>query len=303
MDALVIAGPTAVGKTALALDIAQRHDAEIINMDSAIVYQGMDIGTAKPSIEEQQAVIHHLVDIRRPDQAYSAADFTRDAEALVTDIRARGKLPIVVGGTMLYLHSWLNGLSELPSADESLRRQLQQAWEADPAALHQQLLMQDPIAGQRIHANDPQRIIRALEVIQLTGQPLSALQHQRKPTQHALGVVFVMPPSKEWLHARIAIRFEQMLQAGLLTEVKALLDQGFDPDSPALRSVGYRQAIQYLAGEINYDEMVVLGSQATRQLAKRQLTWIKKMAAGLTVDATLGTMEQRLMTENFAQLR
>jgi tRNA dimethylallyltransferase len=163
--------------------------------------------------------------------------------------------------------------------------------------------MQDPIAGQRIHANDPQRIIRALEVIQLTGQPLSALQHQRKPTQHALGVVFVMPPSKEWLHARIAMRFEQMLQAGLLTEVKGLLEQGFDPDSPALRSVGYRQAIQYLAGEINYDEMVVLGSQATRQLAKRQLTWIKKMAAGLTVDATLGTMEQRLMTENFAQLR
>ncbi len=293
MDALVIAGPTAAGKTALALALAQQIPAEIINMDSALVYRGMDIGTAKPSVSERGQVVHHLIDIVDVTDSYSAADFVADAERLVPEIKERGKLPIVVGGTLLYLHSWQQGLSELPSADESLRAQLLQEWQSDPAALHARLCCQDPVAGQRIHPNDPQRIIRALEVIALTGTTLTKQQQKRHATQLDLAVVFIEPPSKPWLHERIEERWQLMMQQGLLDEVKSVMQatqQQFD--LPAMRCVGYRQAAQYLLGEIDAAEMERQALSATRSLAKRQLTWMKKMSAHLRLNAELALPAQ-----------
>lgn len=286
IDALVIAGPTAAGKTALALALAQQMPAEIINMDSALVYQGMDIGTAKPSVAERAQVVHHLIDIVKATDSYSAADFVADAERLVGDIKAKGKLPIVVGGTLLYLHSWMQGLSDLPSADEGLRVQLQQEWESDPAAMHARLLSLDPVAGQRIHPNDPQRILRALEVITLTGTSLTEQQQQRKATQWRLGVVFIDPPSKPWLHQRIEQRWQLMIQQGFINEVKAVMQATNNQlELPSMRCVGYRQVAQYLLGEIDAVEMEQQALSATRSLAKRQLTWMKKMPAQLRLPA------------------
>lgn len=293
MDALVIAGPTAAGKTALALALAQQIPAEIINMDSALVYRGMDIGTAKPSVSERGQVVHHLIDIVDVTDSYSAADFVADAERLVPEIRARGKLPIVVGGTLLYLHSWQQGLSDLPSADESLRAQLQQAWEADPAALHARLCVLDPVAGQRIHPNDPQRIMRALEVISLTGASLTEQQQQRKATELDLSVVFIEPPTKPWLHERMEQRWQLMMQQGFMDEVKSVMQATQQQlDLPSMRCVGYRQVAHYLLGEMDAAEMERQALSATRSLAKRQLTWMKKMPAQLRLQADLSTQEQ-----------
>lgn len=293
MDALVIAGPTAAGKTALALALAQQIPAEIINMDSALVYKGMDIGTAKPSMDERGQVGHHLIDMVEVTDSYSAADFVADAERLVPAIQARGKLPIVVGGTLLYLHSWQQGLSELPSADEALRAQLQQEWERDPAAMHARLMSLDPVAGQRIHPNDPQRILRALEVITLTGSSLTAQQQQRKATQLKLGVVFIEPPSKPWLHQRIEQRWQLMMQQGFMDEVKAVMQATNNQlDLPSMRCVGYRQIAQYLLGEIDQTIMEQQALSATRSLAKRQLTWMKKMVAQLRLSAEMTTEDQ-----------
>lgn len=293
MDALVIAGPTAAGKTALALALAQQIPAEIINMDSALVYKGMDIGTAKPSMDERGQVVHHLIDMVEVTDSYSAADFVADAERLVPEIQARGKLPIVVGGTLLYLHSWQQGLSELPSADEALRSQLQQEWERDPAAMHARLMNLDPVAGQRIHPNDPQRILRALEVITLTGSSLTAQQQQRKATQLKLGVVFIEPPSKPWLHQRIEQRWQLMMQQGFMDEVKAVMQATNNQlDLPSMRCVGYRQIAQYLLGEIDQTIMEQQALSATRSLAKRQLTWMKKMVAQLRLSAEMTTEDQ-----------
>ncbi len=293
MDALVIAGPTAAGKTALALALAHQIPAEIINMDSALVYKGMDIGTAKPSIEERGQVVHHLIDMVEVTDSYSAADFVADAERLVPEIQARGKLPIVVGGTLLYLHSWQQGLSELPSADEVLRAQLQQEWERDPTAMHARLMNLDPVAGQRIHPNDPQRILRALEVITLTGSSLTAQQQQRKATQLKLGVVFIEPPSKPWLHQRIEQRWQLMMQQGFMDEVKAVMQATNNQlDLPSMRCVGYRQIAQYLLGEIDQTIMEQQALSATRSLAKRQLTWMKKMVAQLRLSAEMTTEDQ-----------
>ncbi|MCH9742422.1 MAG: tRNA (adenosine(37)-N6)-dimethylallyltransferase MiaA [Proteobacteria bacterium] len=278
MDALVIAGPTASGKTALALAIAHQLPVEIINMDSALVYQGMDIGTAKPSLSERSAITHHLVDIKPVTEAYSAAEFVEDVERLIPEIRARGKLPVIVGGTILYLHSWLNGLSALPSADAEVRAALQKEWEADPIAMHARLVSLDPVAGNRIHPNDPQRILRALEVITLTGVSLTEQQQQRHPTQLNLGVVLIEPPSKPWLHERIACRWDQMIEQGLVDEVKhVMLQTKNDLTLPAMRCVGYRQIAQYLLGELDATQMREQALSATRSLAKRQLTWMKKI--------------------------
>jgi tRNA dimethylallyltransferase len=286
MDALVIAGPTAAGKTALALALAQQIPAEIINMDSALVYRGMDIGTAKPSVSERGQVVHHLIDIVDVTDSYSAADFVADVERLIPEIKARGRLPIVVGGTLLYLHSWQQGLSDLPSADETLRAQLQQEWETDPAAMHARLLALDPVAGQRIHPNDPQRILRALEVITLTGSSLTEQQQQRKATQLDLSLVFIEPPSKPWLHERIEQRWRLMMQQGFVDEVKAVMQATQQRlDLPSMRCVGYRQIAQYLLGEIDATEMDQQALSATRSLAKRQLTWMKKMPAHLRLQA------------------
>jgi tRNA dimethylallyltransferase len=293
MDALVIAGPTAAGKTALALEIAKRLPCEIINMDSALVYRGMDIGTAKPSLAERIQVPHHLIDIIDPGDSYSAADFVRDAELLIPQIQARGKLPVVVGGTMLYLHSWVNGLSDLPSADETIRARLQAEWQRDPIAMHQRLCDLDSVAGKRIHPNDPQRILRALEVIEITGLTLTEQHQQRSATQLDLKTVFIMPPTKEWLHQRMGQRFELMLAQGLLEEVRVLMaNPNLNALLPSMRSVGYRQAWQYLQGDITLAQLHEQALSATRSLAKRQLTWMKKMPSDLILDANLPLSEQ-----------
>jgi tRNA dimethylallyltransferase len=293
MDALVIAGPTAAGKTALALEVAKYIPSEIINMDSALVYRGMDIGTAKPTLFERQDVPHHLIDIIAPEESYSAADFVRDVEVLIPQIQARGKLPIVVGGTMLYLHSWVNGLSDLPSADDAIRARLQAEWQQDPLAMHQRLCDLDAVAGKRIHPNDPQRILRALEVIEITGLTLTEQHQQRSATQLDLKSVFIMPPTKEWLHQRMGQRFELMLARGLLDEVRLLMNNpSLTALLPSMRSVGYRQAWQYLQGEINEQQLHEQALSATRSLAKRQLTWMKKMASDLILEANLSLSEQ-----------
>ncbi len=299
MDALVIAGPTAAGKTALALALAQQIPAEIINMDSALVYRGMDIGTAKPSLAERQQVTHHLIDVVDVTESYSAADFVADVERLVPEIKARGKLPIIVGGTLLYLHSWQQGLSDLPPADETLRAQLQQEWETDAAAMHARLCQLDPVAGQRIHPNDPQRILRALEVITLTGSSLTEQQQQRKATQLELGVVFIEPPTKPWLHERMEQRWHLMMQQGFVDEVKAVMQATHHQlDLPAMRCVGYRQVAQYLLGEIDATTMEQQALSATRSLAKRQLTWMKKMTAQLklSADSSLQSQLEQVLT-------
>jgi tRNA dimethylallyltransferase len=286
MDALVIAGPTASGKTALALELANYIPCEIINMDSALVYRGMDIGTAKPSLAERIQVTHHLIDIIEPGDSYSAADFVRDVECLIPQIRARGNLPIIVGGTMLYLHSWVNGLSDLPSADDAIRARLNLEWHQSPLMLHQRLCQLDPVAGKRIHPNDPQRILRALEVIEITGASLTEQQQLRTPTKVNLKTVFIMPPCKEWLHHRMAQRFELMLAQGLLDEVRVLMQNpNLTELLPSMRSVGYRQVWQYLQGDISEQQMHELALSATRSLAKRQLTWLKKMASDLILIA------------------
>lgn len=303
MDALVIAGPTAAGKTALALALAQQIPAEIINMDSALVYRGMDIGTAKPSVSERGQVVHHLIDIVDVTDSYSAADFVADAERLVPEIKARGKLPIVVGGTLLYLHSWQQGLSDLPSADEALRAQLQQEWEVDPAAMHARLCRLDPVAGSRIHPNDPQRILRALEVITLTGASLTEQQQQRKATELDLGVVFIEPPSKPWLHERIEQRWRLMMQQGFVDEVKAVMQATQQQlDLPSMRCVGYRQVALFLQGEIDASEMEQQALSATRSLAKRQLTWMKKMQAQLRLQADVSTQKQLEQVLTYLQI-
>lgn len=295
MDVLVIAGPTASGKTALALALAQKMPVEIINMDSALVYRGMDIGTAKPSLAERQRVVHHLIDICDVREHYSAADFVRDAEQLVAQIKARNHLPVVVGGTLLYLHSWLNGLSDLPSADAALRSRLQAQWEHDPEEMHARLTQLDPIAGARIHPNDPQRIMRALEVIELTGVSLTELQQQRQTTSLDIRVVFIDPPNKAWLHQRIEQRWQQMRQQALLHEVSQVMQQTQQNMTlPAMRCVGYRQVAQFLLGEIDEATLDAQALSATRNLAKRQMTWMKRLTPHLRLQAD-HSVEQQLM--------
>jgi len=277
---LLIMGPTAAGKTELALQVAERLDGEIISVDSAMVYRGMDIGTAKPSATERARVAHHLIDILPPHESYSAARFRADAMRAIDAVRASGRLPVLVGGTMLYFAALQRGLSWLPGADAGLREQI--AWRARElgwAALHRELAAVDPAAAQRIHPNDPQRIQRALEVWQLTGVPLS--EHHRADPQSQRGLrtvkIVLSPPQREQLHERIAQRFDAMLEAGLVDEVAALRD---DPrltvDTPAMRAVGYRQVWNYLAGDWSYGKMRERAIISSRQLAKRQLTWLRR---------------------------
>ncbi len=284
---LVLTGPTAAGKTAAALAIAQAIDVEIISVDSALVYRGMDIGTAKPSATERASVPHHLIDIRDPTDPYSAAEFACDARRLVTQISARGKLPLLVGGTMLYLKVLFDGIDALPQADTSVRAGIaaeaaQKGW----PALHAELTAIDPASGARLHPGDSQRIARALEVYRLTGQPLSSFhtraaaghQNDQEPVNSLL--ISLEPQSRAWLHQRIATRFDAMLDAGLMTEVQALRSRGdLRPDLPAMRCVGYRQAWQALDENWPLAQLRERGIAATRQLAKRQLTWLRSMPA------------------------
>ena len=292
VDALALVGPTASGKTAAALAIAQRWPVEVISMDSALVYRGMDIGTAKPSAAELAQVPHHLIDIRDPTQAYNAAEFARDAHALMAEIRSRGRLPLVVGGTLLYLKALRDGLDDLPTANLALRAEIDAhaAREGWPA-LHAELARVDPVTAQRLPPNDAQRISRALEVWRASGKPLSQWFAQADAQRAAPGrlnmpVLSLEPQDRAWLHARIGQRFDAMLAAGLVDEVRALRQQPqLHAELPSMRCVGYRQAWELLERAeqqgLPFDSLTrtlhELGCAATRLLAKRQLTWLRGM--------------------------
>ncbi len=277
--AIALMGPTASGKTALALQWAQRLDTEIVSVDSALVYRGLDIGSAKPDLATLARVRHHLVDVREPHQVFSAADFASEALLAMQSLQARGLVPILAGGTGLYFEALLEGLSGMPAADAQVRAQLRtEAGERGWAALHAELAAVDPQAGARIHANDPQRISRALEVFRLTGEPISAWQARRVPRRFPFRVLRLVlcPRDRALLHERIELRFDAMLAAGFLDEVRALrADPRLHAELPAMRAVGYRQAWRHLAGETDADGFREQALAATRQLAKRQLTWLR----------------------------
>ena len=272
-------GPTASGKTALAIRLAQELGGEIISVDSALVYRGMDIGTAKPSPDERGGIPHHLIDILDPLEPYSTGQFQKDAEALMIAIRARGHIPILAGGTMLYFHGLSHGLATLPPANSFVREAIaeeaqRRGWEA----LHQDLEKIDPVAAARIHPRDPQRIQRALEVFRLTGTPMTTLiEKTQKKSDDPLLKLVLRPGDREELHQRIERRFMAMLEQGLIEEVARLFDRGdLHADLPALRAVGYRQVWSYLEGDCSRDAMIERAVIATRQFAKRQMTWLQK---------------------------
>lgn len=292
---LALAGPTASGKTAAALAIvrAQRArggpDVEVISVDSALVYRGMDIGTAKPDAAELAEVRHHLVDLIEPTGAYSAAEFAQDASRLVGEIHARGHRALLVGGTMLYLKAWLEGIDPLPAADPAVRAAIDERARAlGWPALHAELARIDPVTAARLAPADAQRIQRALEVFELSGQPLSALHRKDRtgrpghvPSPAGPGTLIALEPaSRAWLHARIAQRFMQMLDAGLVDEVRRLRARGdLHAGLPSMRCVGYRQTWEMLDGVFPAADLAERGIAATRQLAKRQLTWLRGMAS------------------------
>jgi tRNA dimethylallyltransferase len=270
----------------VALALAAEFPVEIISVDSALVYRGMDIGTAKPSLAERQAVVHHLMDIRDPTQTYSAADFARDAAALIGDIRSRGKLPLLVGGTMLYVKALIEGLDDLPLANPGIRADIQkEAHDKGWPALHAQLALVDPPTAQRLPPHDAQRIARALEVWRITGKPMSSFFGATRVAGPRIALLSLEPLDRAWLHGRIAQRFDSMLEKGLLQEVTALRKRGdLHADLPSMRCVGYRQAWEALdavdAGMPLHTAMRLLherGIVASRQLAKRQLTWLRHM--------------------------
>lgn len=306
--AIFLMGPTASGKTDLAIALCERLPCEIISVDSALIYQGMDIGTAKPSAEELARAPHRLIDICDPSESYSAADFRRDALVEMKQITEAGRIPLLVGGTMMYFKALLHGMSGLPAADPALRARLEgEAAERGWPALHEELQRTDPVAARLIHPNNRQRLLRALEVIRLTGRPISAFWQAEDGAQagaerasgdagvedytyftrwqaddgtalpYTVTQLAIAPSERKVLHERIELRFRRMLEAGFLDEVRSLMARGdLDPELPSMRCVGYRQAWEYLAGDGDYEEFVSKGVAATRQLAKRQLTWLRK---------------------------
>ncbi|KAB8043286.1 tRNA (adenosine(37)-N6)-dimethylallyltransferase MiaA [Janthinobacterium aquaticum] len=304
--AIAIMGPTASGKTAAALAIAAQIPSEIISVDSALVYRGMDIGTAKPTREELAQAPHHLIDIIDPLDAYSVAQFRNGTLRLVAEITARGKLPLLVGGTMLYFKGLTDGLDDLPGADAALRVQL----ESDAAAIgwpamHARLAELDPVTAARLAPNDAQRIGRALEIIALSGQPMSALLAQREKTVLPFRLLsFALEPSdRAVLHARIAARFDAMLKDdALLDEVDDLRRRGdLHPGLPSMRCVGYRQAWEYLDGRIDRATLRETGIIATRQLAKRQLTWLRSMPDRVVIDCLGNDPAAQMLAQISAQ--
>jgi tRNA dimethylallyltransferase len=298
---IFLMGPTASGKTATALALAQALPVELVSVDSTLVYRGLDVGTAKPSPAELARAPHRLIDIRDPSEPYSAAEFRRDALREIAGIHARGRVPLLVGGTMLYFKVLIEGIADLPVADPALRAELEaEAEQRGWPALHQELAAVDPESAARLHPNHSQRILRALEVFRISGESLTALQARQTAESKAafaeryqLVQLALLPQNRPFLHERIARRFHAMLNQGFESEVRILYERGdLHPDLPAIRAVGYRQMWQYLAGELSYDEMVVCGIAATRQLAKRQLTWLRgwKGLAPLRIDTAEGTV-------------
>ncbi|WP_411992835.1 tRNA (adenosine(37)-N6)-dimethylallyltransferase MiaA [Agarivorans sp. DSG3-1] len=282
LPVVTLMGPTASGKTALAIELHQQQGFELISVDSALIYRGMDIGTAKPTAKEQALAPHALIDICDPTAVYSAADFRKDALAKISEIHQRGNIPLLVGGTMLYFKALVEGIADLPEANPLLREQIQQeaalgSWEL----LHQQLAGFDPVSAARISVNDHQRLLRAIEVYRLRGKSLTEINQQPLPELpfkvHQFAIV---PKEKAQLHSLIEQRFTIMLELGFEAEVEALMQRGdLDLSLPSMRSVGYRQMWQYLSGEIDYDEMVFRGVVATRQLAKKQMNWLKSWSS------------------------
>ena len=276
--AILLMGPTASGKTDLALALADRLPCDLISVDSALVYRGMDIGTAKPPPEVLARVPHRLIDVCNPADAYSAARFCEDALAAMAEITARGRIPLLVGGTMLYFRALQQGLSPLPKSDPLVRADLvERADRLGAEAMHRWLAEVDPTAAAQIHPNDPQRVQRALEVFLLTGQPMTELWRSRsEPLPYRTLKLVRSPRDRATLHQRIALRFEAMLEAGFEDEVRGLWQRGdLHPELPSMRSVGYRQMLQYLLGDHSYEEMSERAVIATRQLAKRQYTWLR----------------------------
>lgn len=276
-DALLIAGPTASGKSGLALRLAELMPAELISVDSAQVFRGFDIGSAKPSVSLRERVPHHLIDIRDPEEIYSAGEFVTDALQAIEAVRARGRLPILVGGTMLYFNALIRGIAKLPTAHPDIRRAIdEQAATRGWPAMHAELVAVDPAAASKIHPNDAQRIQRALEVYRASGRPIS--EWQRDTTaRHAwrFARLALVPSDRAWLHERIEQRFRQMMNEGFLEEVRSLRARPtLSSAAPSLRAVGYRQMWAHLAGETDLETAVGRAVVATRQLAKRQLTWI-----------------------------
>ncbi len=283
--AVFLMGPTAAGKTGLAVELCKRFPLEIISVDSALVYRGMDIGTAKPDAATLQKIPHRLIDIRDPSETYSAADFRSDALREMEAITAAGRIPLLVGGTMLYFRALEHGLSVLPAADPEVRKKLEkQAAKIGWSAMHEILQQKDPVAAARIHPNDPQRIQRALEVIAISGQPMSELQQQTagEPLQYRIHKIIISPEPRSVLHERIEQRFDLMVKAGFIDEMKSLYARSdLNADLPSMRAVGYRQAWEWLEGDCSFEQMREKATAATRQLAKRQLTWLRRETASL----------------------
>jgi tRNA dimethylallyltransferase len=303
VEAVLLAGPTCAGKTALALELAARHPVEIVSVDSAQVYRGMDVGTSKPSAAVRARVPHHLIDVCDPAERYSAGRFRRDALRLIAEIRGRGRVPLLTGGTMLYFRALLHGIAPLPEADAALRARIDaRARHLGWPALHAELAAVDPDAAARIRPADGQRIQRALEVIELTGERLSVLQRLAEPAPVRLAAFAIVPEDRAGLYRRIDERFLAMMDEGFLDEVRALRERGdLHADLPSLRSVGYRQLWAHVAGECGLDEAIAAGQRATRNLAKRQLTWLRGETAwqrtGPLVDQELAPIV-RVITES-----
>jgi tRNA dimethylallyltransferase len=292
-------GPTASGKSALAVQLAQNLNAEIISVDSVLVYRGMDIGTAKPTQSERGGIKHHLIDILDPAESFSTGMFRKLALDLMADITRKGKIPLLAGGTMMYFNTLFNGLSELPVANEEIRTKLDlQARAEGWAAMHRRLAEVDPISAEKIHPNDPQRIQRALEVFEISGEPISVWHVRTKQPQlpYQKIKIVIAPDDRSLLHERIAVRFKAMLEQGFVEEVKKLLHRGDLSDKmPSVRAVGYRQVWAYLQGGYNQETMIEKGVVATRQLAKRQITWLRREKDAIWFDSNLNNLFDRVI--------
>lgn len=291
-------GPTAAGKTDLALFLSQHLPVEIISVDSALIYRQMDIGTAKPDVETLKKFPHHLVNIIDPKDTYSAGRFRQDALTLMADITSRGKIPLLVGGTMLYFKTLQYGIADLPEADIHVRERLQeQLEEYGLSALHKRLSEVDPVSAKRIHLNDPQRLLRALEVYELSGKSLTELtQYSEFLLPYKVIKVIVSPFDRKILHKRIADRYQKMMQAGFISEVKNLYDRGdLHCSLPSIRAVGYRQAWSFLSGEYDESTFIEKAIIATRQMAKRQLTWLRAQKDGVWFDSGIDLPEKQVL--------
>ncbi|MBP6310420.1 MAG: tRNA (adenosine(37)-N6)-dimethylallyltransferase MiaA [Arenimonas sp.] len=301
--AIAIMGPTASGKTAFAVDLAQQLNTEIISVDSALVYRGLNIGSAKPDAETLKLAPHRLIDIREPHEIFSAADFANEALPHMQELSGQGKVPLLVGGTGLYFKALLKGLSAMPASNPDVRAELQtrvtlEGWQA----LYEQLQAVDPISAARIHPNDPQRILRALEVYLVSGKSLSQWQasSQQQPFPFRVLELVLSPQDRCVLHERIVLRFDQMLEQGFLAEMQGLMKNPLlHPDLPSMRAVGYRQAWQHLKGDINFDAFRNLAIIATRQLAKRQLTWFRGQSSSHWLDPQAQKDALNCLVRNF----